>query len=149
MEILKRIMLVSLPLLAGHTFAEDVVVPAAPVEAVMPTQSQSQLRRGAELMTDAERSAQRDRMRSATSAEERSTLRAEQHSQMQQRASERGVNIPDAPLAGGQGMGNPYGAGRRQGASSGGQDQGGSGNMNGMGGGRGQGGGPGRGGRGR
>ncbi len=155
MKTLNRIMLATLPLLAGHALAEDVVVPVIPTETTAATQAQTQLRRGAELMTDAERTAQRDRMRSATSTEERSALRTEQHTQMQQRATERGVSIPDTPAAGGQGMGNPYGQGRSQGASSGGQGQGRGGNMGGMGGGQrqgggqGMGGGQGRGGRGR
>ncbi len=149
MKTLNRIMLATLPLLAGHVLAEEVVVPVTPVEAVTPTQSQTQLRRGTEIMTDTERTAQRDRMRSATSTDERAALRTEQHTQMQQRATERGLTLPDQP-ASGQGMGNPYGQGRSQGASSGGQGQGRGGNMGGMGGGQGgQGGGQGRGGRGR
>jgi hypothetical protein len=150
MNTLNRIMLASL--LSAPAFAEDILIPVVPVpvEAVAPAASQTQMRRGAELMTDSERTAQRDRMRSTTSTEERSALRQEQHTTMQQRASERGVSIPDAPAAGGQGLGNPYGQGRNTGTATGGgqgRGQGGGQGQGAMGGG--QGGGQGRGGRGR
>ncbi|HYN38353.1 MAG TPA: hypothetical protein VES39_03785, partial [Rhodospirillales bacterium] len=64
-------------------------------------------------------SAYRQKMRAATSTEERERIRAQHHRQMQDRAQVRGVTLPDAPPAqgmggrgpGGQGMGPGGGAG--------------------------------------
>ncbi|WP_431854946.1 hypothetical protein [Azospirillum sp.] len=74
---------------------------------------------GSQLMTQQERTDYRNRMRQAKTAEERERVRQEHHSQMQARAQERGVTLPDEPPArprGGMGKGpgpagGPGGAG--------------------------------------
>lgn len=77
---------------------------------------------GHQLMSREERMAYRQRMRAATSAEERERIRAEHHEQMKKRAKERGVTLPDEPPMRPGGMGPGPGMG------------GGMGPMNGMGG---------------
>jgi hypothetical protein len=52
---------------------------------------------GRQLMTPEERAAYRDRMRSAKTAAERNEIRAQHHKDMQARAKERGVTLPDQP----------------------------------------------------
>lgn len=66
---------------------------------------------GSELMTPQERQEYRDRMQSATTAEERERIRAEHHEQMMERAKEQGVTLPDMPPAHGQQMGPGSGMG--------------------------------------
>jgi len=66
---------------------------------------------GSQLMTQQERNEYRNRMRAAKTAQERERIRNEHHEQMQVRAKERGVTLPDAPPANrGPGMG-PGGGG--------------------------------------
>lgn len=60
---------------------------------------------GSQLMTEEERMAHRRTMRSLKTEEERNAFRAEHHRQMQERAKERGVTLPDAPPPRGMGMG--------------------------------------------
>ena len=67
---------------------------------------------GSQLMTPAERRAYRDQMRSLKTAQEREALRKQHHEQMQKRAAERGMRLPDMPPGQGAGMGP--GAGMRQ-----------------------------------
>jgi hypothetical protein len=70
-------------------------------------------------MTEAEQRAYRQKMRTATSAEEREQIRAQHHREMQERAQTRGVTLPDTPPTqgmggrgpGGQGMGSGGGGG--------------------------------------
>ncbi len=52
---------------------------------------------GSQLMTPAERNAFRKKMRSMKTNRERETLRMQHHEQMQKRAAERGVTLPDMP----------------------------------------------------
>lgn len=52
---------------------------------------------GSQLMTEEEREHYRQRMRAATSEEERQKIRSEHHAQMVERARERGVTLPDEP----------------------------------------------------
>jgi 1,2-phenylacetyl-CoA epoxidase catalytic subunit len=72
---------------------------------------------GYQMMTPQERNEYRNRMRTATTAEERERIRAEHHAQMLARAKERGVTLPQEPPAGmgpgGAGQGGPMGRGRR------------------------------------
>lgn len=78
---------------------------------------------GSKLMTDQERNEYRNRMRTAKTDQEREQIRNEHHKQMQSRAKERGLNMPDEPPmrgmgtgpgpAGGQGGGSGGGGGRR------------------------------------
>jgi Spy/CpxP family protein refolding chaperone len=56
-------------------------------------------------MTPQERAEHRDKMRSLKTAEERQKFREEHHKQMEQRAKERGVTLPDAPRGPGLGGG--------------------------------------------
>lgn len=80
---------------------------------------------GSQLMTPAERSAYRQKMRSLKTAEEREAFRARHHEEMQKRAQERGMQLPDMPPAGGArggmgpGMGRGMGPGMKQGAGMG------------------------------
>lgn len=82
------------------------------------TQTQTQTRQtirdreiyGYQLMTRQERNEYRTRMRNAKTAEERERIRAEHHEQMQARAEERGVTLPDMPPAG-RGPDSGYGGG--------------------------------------
>jgi hypothetical protein len=64
-------------------------------------------------MTPAERRAYRHQMRSLKTVQEREALRKQRHEQMQKRAAERGMRLPDMPPGQGAGMGP--GAGMRQG----------------------------------
>lgn len=83
-------------------------------------QSQTQERiYGSQLMTRQERVEYRARMRAAKTAEEREQIRLEHHKQMQERARERGVTLPDMPPAYGGGMG-PGGGGMGPGGGMGG-----------------------------
>lgn len=66
---------------------------------------------GSQLMTAKERNEYRSRIRSAKTAQEREKIRAEHHEQMQARAKERGVTIPDEPPVRGGGMGPGSGMG--------------------------------------
>lgn len=52
---------------------------------------------GRQLMTQEEIQAHQDKMRAAQTAEERERIRAEQHEMIQQRAKEKGVDLPDDP----------------------------------------------------
>jgi hypothetical protein len=68
---------------------------------------------GSQLMTPQERQQYRDRMRSAATQEERDQIRREHHTDMQARAKERGMTLPDEPpmMPGGRGMGSGMGPG--------------------------------------
>lgn len=67
---------------------------------------------GSQLMTQRERNEYRARMRAAKTARERETIRLEHHRQMQERARERGVRLPDMPPARGNSTGRGgYGGG--------------------------------------
>lgn len=76
---------------------------------------------GSQLMTPEERQQYRDRMRSAKTAEEREQIRREHHAEMQVRAKERGVTLPDEPpmMGSGRGMGPGMGQGMGRGMGSG------------------------------
>lgn len=65
---------------------------------------------GSQLMTPHERQVYRERMREARTARERERIRLEHHRQMQERAREHGVRLPDMPPGPGPGPG--YGTGR-------------------------------------
>ncbi len=60
---------------------------------------------GSQLMTPQERASYQKRMQSAKTAQEREQIRAEHHKQMQARAKERGMTLPEEPPARGGGMG--------------------------------------------
>lgn len=69
---------------------------------------------GSQLMTQKERNEHRAKLRAAKTAQEREQIRLEHHKQMQERAKERGVTLPDEPPMHGKGMGP--GAGKCSGA---------------------------------
>ena len=71
---------------------------------------------GYQLMTPAERAAYRSRMRSLNTVQERERYRLEHHREMQERARERGVTLPDQPMPRGGGMGPGPGGGMGPGA---------------------------------
>jgi hypothetical protein len=75
---------------------------------------------GSQLMTEQERAEYRDRMRAATSEQEREQIRQEHHARMQERAEERGVMLPDQPPV--TGMQRGAGPGGGQGRSTGAPD---------------------------
>lgn len=60
---------------------------------------------GSQLMTEQERMEHRNKMRSLKTYEEREAYRLEHHKEMQKRAKEKGVKLPDEPPARGGGMG--------------------------------------------
>jgi hypothetical protein len=76
---------------------------------------------GRELMTEQEIAAQRQRMREATTEQERERIRAEHHAAMQQRAREMGVGIPETmpPKANAGGKGRAQAPGQGQGKGQG------------------------------
>ena len=94
----KRTLIVStitlvLSLSAGFTLA----VAAEPVKEQVQAQEEKPFY-GSQLMTPQERSEYRAKMRAAATAEERERIRKKHHDQMQVRAKERGVKLPeDAP----------------------------------------------------
>lgn len=107
------------PLIAvAQTPATDAATAAPPASSK--TANQPQGRRtetiyGSQLMSAEERAAYREKMLAAKTPEERERLRAEHHKDMQARAKERGVTLPDAPPARGhrgRGMGPRGGMGR-------------------------------------
>jgi hypothetical protein len=73
---------------------------------------------GYQLMTEDERIAYRNKMRSLGTQQERDAFRLEHHQLMRQRAAERGVELPEVPLgrAAGMGPGARSGAGIGPGA---------------------------------
>lgn len=111
-------------LAAAAVFVLTLAV-AAPATRTASAQDMPQIY-GGQLMTEQERLEYRQRMRSATSDEERARIRAEHHERMQERAKEMGVMLPEVPPARGRGMGmGPgTGAGRGQGPGMGGQGSG-------------------------
>ena len=75
---------------------------------------------GWQLMTEQERSEHRAKMRSFQTEQEREAYRLEHHKQMQARARERGITLPDQPTPMGKGMRGPReGAGQGMGGGGG------------------------------
>lgn len=62
-------------------------------------QAQQEMVTGRQLMTEQEHAEHQARMRAAETDEERQQIRKEQHERMKQRASERGLAMPDDPPA--------------------------------------------------
>lgn len=77
---------------------------------------------GSQLMTMRERNEYQAKMRSMKTEEEREAYRLEHHKQMQERAREKGITLPDAPPAqrGGMGAGPGGGMGGGMGGGPGG-----------------------------
>jgi type II secretory pathway pseudopilin PulG len=74
---------------------------------------------GSQLMTREEQNEYRAKMRAATSAEERERIRYEHHEQMEERAKQQGLHLPDDPPK--QGMGRGLGSGGGMGPGGGGR----------------------------
>jgi hypothetical protein len=66
---------------------------------------------GSQLMTEQERTAHQTKMRAAKTNEEREQIRAQHHKEMQARAKQQGVTLPDEPPAKGMGGGMGPGGG--------------------------------------
>lgn len=60
---------------------------------------------GHQLMTEQEQAEMRIRMQNATTEQERTRIRAEQHVLIRERAAKQGIVLPETPPAQGQGMG--------------------------------------------
>lgn len=83
-------------------------------------QDQDKMIYGYQLMTVEERAQHRAKMQSLNTAEEREAYRQQHHKEMQARAKERGVTIPDTPMrSGGPGPGARSGGGGGGGAGKG------------------------------
>jgi hypothetical protein len=74
---------------------------------------------GWQLMTPQERATYQNKMRSLKTQQEREQFRLEHHRLMQQRAQERGLTLPDEPVAPGRGPGGGPGPGMGPGAGGG------------------------------
>lgn len=79
---------------------------------------------GSQLMTNQERIEHLNKLRSAKTAEEREQIRQQHHDQMQLRAKEKGVTLPDTPPARGGGQGRRQGPGAANGGMSPGEGMG-------------------------
>ena len=66
---------------------------------------------GSQLMTNQERIEHRNKLRAAKTDEEREQVRLQHHEQMQLRAKEQGVTLPDTPPAQGGRQGRGMGPG--------------------------------------
>ncbi|MDP3125365.1 MAG: hypothetical protein Q8M84_06970, partial [Thiobacillus sp.] len=82
--------------------------PAFSADAPMKNQAQEQVY-GSQLMTQQERTEYQAKMRNAKTSEEREQIRAQHHKEMQVRARQQGVTLPDEPPA--RGMGGGMGPG--------------------------------------
>jgi len=83
---------------------------------------------GSQMMTQQERSEYQTRMRAAKTAEEREQIRQQHHEEMQARAKERGMTLPEEPPARGMGPGGRMGpSGDGMGPGGGGMGPGGDG----------------------
>ena len=105
----RRLVLAALAaaLLSGVAFAQDT-----PAVSERPGY-------GRALMTEQERSEHRERMRAATSQEERTQLRTERRQQMVERAAEHGITLPDNPRGRAMGPGRNKDCGDREGPKQG------------------------------
>lgn len=74
---------------------------------------------GSQLMTEQERTEHRNTMRSFKTEQEREAYRVEHHKRMQERASEKGVSLPDSPQQRGKGMGRGDRSGQGMGGGGG------------------------------
>lgn len=92
---------------SGGTWAQDTSTPVkeqAQEQKTKQVQKREQIY-GSQLMTQKERNEYHAKMRAAKTAQEREQIRLEHHQQMQERAKERGVTLPDEPPMRGKGMG--------------------------------------------
>ncbi|BBP02466.1 hypothetical protein [Sulfuriferula nivalis] len=97
-------LLISTLLLAAITIPFQVTVAADQTSTQTQLQTQNQIY-GSQLMTLQERTTYRNEMHRAKTEQAREQIRSQHHEQMQVRAKERGVTLPDSPPAMGGGMG--------------------------------------------
>lgn len=90
-------------------------------------QLQERDRYGWQLMTPQERAEHRNKMRNMKTEQEREAYRLQHHAEMQKRAKERGVTLPDMPRPQGAGRGMGPGTGGGMGPGTGGGMGGGAG----------------------
>lgn len=81
----------------------------------MEVQQQEQHVYGWQLMTPEERLAYQNRLRAATTEQERNTIRNENHERMRERAKSQGITLPEEPGKWRQGDGMGAGGGGRGG----------------------------------
>jgi hypothetical protein len=77
--------------------AKAADVPSAPAATVQKKAMAQDRIYGSQLMTAEERNAYRERMKQAKTPAERDRIRKAHHADMQQRAKERGVTLPEQP----------------------------------------------------
>ena len=95
--------------------------PAFAADAQVQKQSQAEEQiYGSQLMTQQERAEHQIKMRNAKTSEAREQVRAQHHKEMQVRAKQQGVTLPDEPPAAGMGGGMGPGGGMGGGTGSGG-----------------------------
>lgn len=98
-----RISLIAAAIATGAILATSM---GAIAQTPAPVQAQTQQNiYGSQLMTVQERNEHQQHMRTLKTQQERDQFRSEHHTKMQERAKERGVTLPDAPPARGQGAG--------------------------------------------
>lgn len=107
--------------ISSLAMAQTPPAPATPKATASEEVASAEVVYGHQLMTDAERTEYRAKMRSLKTPAERQAFRLEHHQQMQIRAKEKGVTLPEMPPQGGmrQGMGGGPGGGMRQGMKQG------------------------------
>jgi len=115
-------------LLIASLVAGAFAVPVAGAQDQTREKAQSQVQErdreqiyGSQLMTRAERTEHRNKLRSLKTAEEREQFRLEHHKKMAERAKARGATLPDEPPMQGKGGGaGPMGGGGPMGPGGGG-----------------------------
>lgn len=111
--LLNAAMASSLLLAIAPVFAADAPAKTqtqAQTQVQKQTQAQEQIY-GSQLMTPQERTEHQIKMRNAKTNEEREQVRAQHHKEMQVRAKQQGVTLPDEPPAHGMGGGMGPGGG--------------------------------------
>lgn len=108
-------------LLAGSALAADPVQTQSQTQTETQTQTRTQERiYGSQLMTPQERATYRQQMRSLKTWQERQTFRLQHHKEMQERARERGITLPDMVPGQGRGQGQGSNMNRGMGGGNGG-----------------------------
>ena len=122
-------MKVAKPLLSAIAVSVLLTTGGLSVTAAYAQTQQQETIYGSQLMTQKERLDYRLKIRQAKTVQEREQIRAEHHKQMQERAKERGVTLPDVPPAQGmhKGVGPGAGPGAGMGPGGGGMGPGGGG----------------------
>lgn len=113
-------MKVAKPLLSAIAVCVLLTTGGLSVTAAYAQTQQQETIYGSQLMTQKERRDYRLKIRQAKTVQEREQIRAEHHKQMQERAKERGVTLPDVPPAQGMHRGVWPGAGPGAGMGPGG-----------------------------